>query len=70
MQVTVDKVALEKTIVDVVMLFVQPYHELVEHLAREGRLDQEDVDQLHATVREAAGKVSEIVTKGLRADRG
>ena len=70
MKYTVEKDALVNTLVAVSKVFLKPYGEFVAELLRDGRIRQEEVDQLDVKLREEADKISEIVTKGLSGDAG
>ena len=69
MKYTVEKDALVNTLVAVSRVFLKPYGEFVAQLLEDGRIQQEEVDQLNVKLREA-DKISEIVTKGLSGDSG
>ena len=70
MKVTVDHDALVSTLAAVAKVFLKPYDELVAQLVKDGRIRQDEVDQLNVKLREEVDKISDIVTKGLSGHLG
>ena len=68
MKLTIDKDVLAGILADVAKVCIAPYHEFVVQLAKEERIETEELDQLLEKLRGQTERVTEIVVKGLYPD--
>lgn len=68
MKITVDQDALVRTLADVAKALAIPYTAFLTQLARDGRIQHEEVDQLRKDVYKQIDQIPEIVQKGLFGD--
>ena len=70
MKFTVDQDALTEILADVAKVCIEPYHKFVVQLAKDGRIREEELDQLLEQLRGQVEQIAEIVTKRLFRESG
>lgn len=70
MKLTVDQDALIRTLADVAKVLAVPYTDFVTRLAHDGRIQQEEIEQLRKEVYEQIDQIPDIVQKGLFGSSG
>lgn len=68
--ITLEKDTLTELLATVAKVFMEPYDDFVRQLAKDGRIEQEELQQLFQEVRDRANRLPELIAARARDDSG
>lgn len=70
MKITLERDTLTELLAMVAKLFMEPYDDFVRQLAKDGRIEQEELQQLFRELRDRANRLPELVEARANDDSG
>lgn len=70
MKITLEKDTLTELLAMVAKVFMEPYDDFVRQLAKDGRIEQEELQQLFRELRDRANRLPELMEARANDDSG